>query len=45
MDELLYLSALAVGVVGGMAIWWYSRSKKRAVTQAIKEQKENEQKE
>jgi hypothetical protein len=41
MDELLYFSALAVGVVGGMTIWWYSRSKKRAVTKAIEKQEGN----
>lgn len=45
MDEFLYLLALAVGVIGGGAIWWYSRSKKRDVTRAIKEKERNEQRE
>jgi hypothetical protein len=45
MDEFLYLLALAVGIVGGGLIWWYSKAKKRAVTQAIKKQEGNEQRE
>jgi hypothetical protein len=45
MDEFLYLVALAVGIVGGVMLWWYSRSKKRAVTKAIEKQEGNQERE
>ncbi|MFC4769596.1 hypothetical protein [Effusibacillus consociatus] len=40
MDELLYLLALVVGIVGSFAFWRYGRSRKRAVVRAIQKERE-----
>ncbi len=41
MDELLYLIALIVGIVGAWSIWNYSKQKRGAITQRKKRNDES----
>jgi hypothetical protein len=45
MDEMLYLLALAVGIIGALAFWRYGRTKQRAVTRAIQKQNDDDKNE
>jgi drug/metabolite transporter superfamily protein YnfA len=45
MDEMLYLLALTVGIIGAFAFWGYGRRKQRAVTRAIQKQKDDDKSE
>jgi drug/metabolite transporter superfamily protein YnfA len=43
MDELLYLTALVVGIGGGFSFWKYNKTKKKAAVRTIR--KDNEDRE
>jgi uncharacterized Rmd1/YagE family protein len=44
MDEMLYLVALAIGIIGALVFWGFGRTKQRAVIRAIQKQNNNDKK-
>lgn len=45
MDELLYLIALVVGIVGAAAVWKYGRTRQWAVARVIRRQRREKRRE
>ncbi|MDR6224036.1 hypothetical protein [Desmospora profundinema] len=36
MDEMLYLVALVVGIIGGLALWRYAKTERRELIRMIR---------